>query len=292
MEGRVFNIQRFSTKDGPGIRTTVFFNGCNLRCAWCHNPESWSLKPTIQLFKERCINCGLCAKLCTRGAHVFEANAHTIDMHKCVLCMECVTYCPTEALECKSKTYTPEELFETVYADKDYYKSSGGGVTVSGGEPMLQSDFLSEFLPKLKEQGIHVAVDTAGVIPYEHYEKINPYVDLYLYDLKGFDNEMHKKYVGSSNVRVLENIKRLSDDGKRIMCRLPLIKGVNDSLEDAKKYAQLLSSLKGVVSVKLLPYHNYGINKAASVGMNMTEFEPPCNIEEIQTIYKNLKSED
>ncbi len=220
------------------------------------------------------------------GAHVFDADGvHSVDMNRCVMCMECVTYCPTGALECKSRAYTPQELFEIVAADKDYYESSGGGVTVSGGEPMLSVDFLEEFLPKLKAQGIHVALDTAGVIAEKQYEKIDKWVDLYLYDLKGFNDENHIKYVGSSNKQVLSNLKWLSDNGAKIMCRIPLMKGINDSLEDAREYAALLSTLKGIVSVKLLPYHNYGINKAASIGREMIEFEQPDNINQITEIY-------
>ncbi len=295
MKGKVFNIQRFSTKDGPGIRTTVFLNGCNLRCAWCQNPESWSLKPNIQLFKEKCVNCRLCESLCTCGAHIFDSNGnHKIDMDKCVLCMECVTYCPTDALECKSKTYTADELLKIVASDIDYYKNSGGGVTMSGGEAMLQIDFLEEFLLKAKAQGIHTAIDTAGAVAREYFERINPFVDLYLYDLKGYSDETHKKYVGSSNELVISNLKWLSDNGAKIMCRLPIIKGVNDGLLAAEEYAKLLSTLKGVKSVKLIPYHNYGINKAYSIGKEMVEFEEPDNIEEIANVYRKygIKSED
>ena len=192
----LFDIERNSFVDGPGIRTTVFFKGCNLKCAWCHNPESQSTKPQMMFYRDKCTGCGKCKEICP-----------TPD--NCILCGKCTFYCPVDARKVCGKEYTVDEVFSEIIKDKSYYENSGGGVTFSGGECMLQIDFLAEILKKCKENGIHTAVDTAGHIPFESFKKILPYTDLFLYDIKIFDTQKHKQYVGVGNELILENSLRL-----------------------------------------------------------------------------------
>ena len=182
MKATIFDIERGSFVDGPGIRTTVFFKGCNLRCAWCHNPESQAKAPQMAFFKNRCIGCGKCAEKCPHS------------LGSCELCGKCVIYCPQSAREIYGKEYALDEVLGEILKDTDFYASSGGGVTFSGGECMLQIDFLEELLKKCKESKIHTAVDTAGLVPYEYFKRIIPYTDLFLYDVKCFERETHQKY--------------------------------------------------------------------------------------------------
>jgi len=282
MKRNIFNIQRFSTKDGPGIRTTIFFQGCNLNCAWCHNPESIPGVPRLQYFEDKCCGCRVCEQVCDKGVHTFDKDGrHHVQADLCVRCGRCVTYCPTEALQYKNKDYTAEELVTITLKDKAYYESSGGGVTVSGGEPMLQADFIAELFIALKEHGIHTAVDTAANVPFAEFKKVMPYTDLFLVDIKAMDPNIHKMYTGVKNDLILNNIESLSQAGKEMMIRMPILKGVNDDHNNIRKAAEFLSRQKCIRSVQLLPYHNYGIDKGASVGIERKEFEPPQNLNEL-----------
>ena len=197
MKATIFDIERNSHVDGPGIRTIVFFKGCNLRCTWCHNPESQSGKQQMMFYKDKCKGCGKCKEFCPN------------HLENCDLCGNCTFYCPVDARKVCGKEYAVDEVFAEIIKDKSYYDNSGGGVTFSGGECMLQIDFLAEILKKCKENGIHTAVDTAGHIPFERFEKILPHTDLFLYEIKMFDSEMHKKYVGVDNELILENLKKM-----------------------------------------------------------------------------------
>ena len=275
MEAVLFNLQRFSTRDGPGIRTTAFFQGCNLNCAWCHNPESISAHPSLQFFADKCALCGGCALACRRGAHALEDGAHHFDPSKCAYCGECALYCPAGAIRCDARVYTPEALAAILLRDLPYYQNSGGGVTASGGEPMLRAEFLVALFALVKRQGVHTAVDTAANVTWDAFEAVLPVTDLFLVDLKAIDAETHRRYTGADNTRILRNIKDLSARGAAVEIRMPLIGGVNDSDESARKTAAYLTSLPAVPSVRLLPYHNYGLYKAGSVRMNMREFRPP-----------------
>ena len=259
----IFDIQHSSFVDGPGIRTTVFFKGCNLKCAWCHNPESQDFKPQMMFYKDRCTNCGKCKEVCP------------YNLAKCDLCGKCTFFCPNEARQISGKEYTLDEVFEEIIADKVFYETSGGGVTFSGGECMLQIDFLCEILKKCKENGIHTAVDTAGHIPFEYFEKVLPYTDLFLYDIKLFDSEAHKKYVGVGNELILSNLKELFKSGAKILIRIPVIGTVNDNIDEMKKIKSFLDECGMPEKVELLPYHSMGERKYTALQKVSCHFEAP-----------------
>ena len=258
----IFDIERNSFVDGPGIRTTVFFKGCNLKCAWCHNPESQDFKPQMMFSKDKCKGCGKCKEICSAP-------------DKCTLCGKCTFYCPVDARKVCGKEYTADEVFAEIIKDKSYYENSSGGVTFSGGECMLQIDFLCEILKKCKENGIHTAVDTAGHIPFESFEKILPYTDLFLYDIKCFDSEKHKKYVGVGNELILENLKKLFSANAKIWIRIPIISDINDSIEEMQLIKDFLDKNGMPEKIELLPYHAMGENKYAAVGRTTQRFAPP-----------------
>lgn len=273
MKGRVFNIQRFSVHDGPGIRTTFFFKGCNLRCRWCHNPESYEIRPQIQYFKEKCIGCGACMEVCKQGIRIEQGRR--IGTEHCILCRACEDACLTGALKFAGEEYFSDELISVALRDRDYYERSGGGVTASGGEPLLQHEFVGEFFAKLKEEGISTALDTAGNVEFERFETVLPYTDLVLFDLKIMDDKIHQAYTGASNRRILENAKRLMKLGVRMHVRVPVIAGVNDTLENALALKTFIDGAPGVEEVRFLPYHDMGLSKAASVHVEMAAFAAP-----------------
>ena len=258
-----FDIQRNSFVDGPGIRTTVFFKGCNLRCAWCHNPESQSAKPQMMFYKDKCTGCGKCKSVCP------------YHLEQCELCGKCTLYCPVDARKVCGKEHTVDEVLKEVLKDKAFYETSGGGVTFSGGECMLQIDFLAEILKKCKENGIHTAVDTAGHIPFESFEKILPYTDLFLYDIKIFDSQKHKQYVGVSNELILENLKKLFERKAKLWIRIPIIPDVNDSIEEIQKIKDFLKTIGTAEKIELLPYHAMGENKYRAIGKEPQIFKTP-----------------
>ena len=258
----IFDIQRSSFVDGPGIRTTVFLKGCNLKCAWCHNPESQIFKPQMMFYKDKCIGCGKCAEICE-------------NKDKCILCGKCAVYCPVDARRVCGKEYTVDEVFKEIVKDKSFYETSGGGVTFSGGECMLQIDFLSEILKKCKENGIHTAVDTAGCVPFESFEKILPYTDLFLYYIKVFDKEKHKIYVGVDNSLILENVKKLLSHGAKLWIRTPIIVGVNDSKEEIQNIKNFVRQYGEPEKFELLPYHEMGESKYGAIDKEFKKFTAP-----------------
>jgi len=253
----ISNIQRFSTKDGPGIRTTVFFKGCPLRCLWCHNPETQSFKKEIMYSGENCVLCGRCAAACPKKAARVTENGIVTDLTVCTSCGKCAEVCYYNAREICGKSYTSEEVFEVIERDRAFYSESGGGATFSGGECMSQVDFLLEVLKRCKAFGIRTAIDTSGYAPWESFQKILPYSDLFLYDVKAADSALHERLVGVPNDLILENLKKLSDEGADILLRLPLISGMNASEEDVTKIAEITKNLK-LKGVNLLPYHDMG----------------------------------
>lgn len=257
----IFDIQRNSFVDGPGIRTTVFFKGCNLRCKWCHNPESQSFDKQMMFYKDKCTGCGKCREVCPN------------HLQSCDFCGKCELYCPAEARKVCGREYTPAEVFAEVIKDKAFYDNSGGGVTFSGGECMLQLDFLREILEKCKSAGIHTAVDTAGNVPWESFEKILPFTDLFLYDIKAFGAELHRKGTGVSNELILENLKNLSGRAD-IIVRIPVIGGYNDNDEEIRQIADFLKQIK-IIKAELLPYHAMGEHKYTALGRNTESFNVP-----------------
>ena len=264
LKANIFDIQRNSFVDGPGIRTTVFFKGCNLHCQWCHNPESQSFEKQMLFYKEKCTGCGKCREVCP---------SHLV---KCNFCGKCEIYCPSNARKICGKEYTSDEVLAEVIKDKAFYDNSNGGVTFSGGECMLQIEFLTEILKLCKENGIHTAVDTAGNVPWDYFERILPFTDLFLYDIKVFSNEKHEKYTGVSNELILNNLKFLFESGAKIWIRIPIIPTVNDSGDEIKKIQEFLSPYKPQ-KIELLPYHRMGENKYSALNMPVTKFDVPNN---------------
>ena len=264
MMATVFEIQRNSFVDGPGIRTTVFFKGCNLKCQWCHSPESQNSEKEFLFYSKRCAGCGKCAHVSVEDSDFF---------------------CIHNAKEICGKEYSIEEIFETVSCDKIFYETSGGGVTFSGGECMLQIDFLAEILKKCRENGIHTAVDTAGNIPWESFEKIVPYTDLFLYDIKVMDNEKHRQYTGVENVLILKNLAKLLKSDNSVWIRVPIIPGVNDTEEEMKKIKNFFDENGYPEKIQLLPYHSMGEYKYDALNRKAKKF----NIPDDEKTYK-LKS--
>lgn len=264
-EGYIFNIQRFSIHDGPGIRTTVFFKGCPLRCWWCHNPEGQTLERELLVFNNRCIGCGTCASVCERGAITIKEGKVLIDRAKCDLCGKCVENCSTRGLEFAGKLVTDKWLLKELKKDIIFFDQSGGGVTISGGEPLMQFEFLLSLVKMLKEEGIHVTVDTSGYGEWDKLKQLANNVDLFLYDIKLIDNEKHKKYMGVSNEIILKNMQKLVNEKTNIAPRIPLIPGVNDDIEDIKQFAKFLGGL-GFRTVNILPYHDFGRDKYIRAG--------------------------
>lgn len=266
MPARIADIIRFATHDGPGIRTTVFLKGCPLSCAWCHNPETISPTPEIGYIAKKCIGCGECVRVCPEGAHRIEAGAHLFDRSRCVACGACAEVCPGEALTLYGREMTAEEILTTVLKDRTFYEQTGGGLTLSGGEPLLQADFCAELLAMAKREGLHTAVDTCGAVTWQAFEQVLPVTDIFLYDLKHTDPAQHKHYTGADNALILENLRRLSEAGAAIEIRIPLIPGIND--DDAFRDAaeELLSSLQGIRDVKRLPCNPYARSKYEAMG--------------------------
>ena len=263
-KGLIFNIQKFSIHDGPGIRTTVFTKGCPLECKWCSNPESISPDPEIMIHGIRCIHCGKCQEACTEDAIISIEGNERIDIEKCTKCMECVDACPTKTLETMGRYMTIKEVVEEVEKDSLFYQNSGGGVTVSGGEPLFQWRFTRDVLRGCKERGFHTALDTTGYVSWRVMEEVLRYVDLILYDIKHMDDNSHTLGTGVPNTLILKNIRRIASM-VRTWIRFPVIQGFNDSPENIKEVASLASTL-GVEKVSLLPYHEWGRSKYEKLG--------------------------
>ena len=267
MKATIFDIERSSYVDGPGIRTTVFFKGCNLKCAWCHNPEGQSTKKEWMVYPDKCVGCGRCVGIGLESADF-------ICLHDAkIIC---------------GKEYTVNEVMREILKDTAFYDNSGGGVTFSGGECMLQIDFLAELLKRCKENGIHTAVDTAGHVPFEFFERIIPYTDLFLYDVKCFDSDKHKQYTGVENQLILKNLKSLLAKSTPVWIRIPIIPTVNDTEEELQRIKEYLSSCGIPEKVELLPYHAMGEHKYAAIGKETQIFSVPS--EEKMKHLKNIFS--
>lgn len=268
--GTIFQIQRFSVDDGPGIRTTVFLKGCPLRCIWCHNPESFSRFPQLRWHQEKCTLCGRCAQACTHGVHVFQEGRHILQRDFCVSCGECARSCPADALEVLGTQMSAGEVMREVVRDRPYYDQSGGGLTVSGGEPTFQPDFLLELLRLAKEEHLHTCVETCGFASWNFLREIVPLVDLFLFDYKATGEEIHKQFTGVSQVPILDNLNRLSREGASILLRCPIIPGYNDTQEHFAAIRRLKQQTKGVVGAEVMPYHNIGAGKWTELGLSYT----------------------
>lgn len=267
-KGTVFNIQKCSVNDGPGIRTTVFLKGCPLNCLWCHNPESKKSEPQVMLFPSKCVGCGECVKTCPEGLHSFGPDGtHNIRRSQCLSCGTCTANC-VGALEMCGKQMTTKEVLEQVLADKVFYEHSGGGMTLSGGEPLFQPAFTLELLKKAKEQGLHTCIETCGFAPWHVIEAVKPYVDLFLWDVKETDSTYHRKFTGVPNEPILENLRKLDAAGAKIVLRCPIIPGCNDRPELLQAIGQLAESLHGVQRIDVSPYHPLGKSKSEALDID------------------------
>lgn len=268
MNALISDIKRFAIHDGDGIRTTVFFKGCPLKCIWCHNPESISFKPQLAYYQNKCIGCSECSKICETSAHIITKDTHIFDKSKCSLCGKCEDICLGDALKFYGKKMSVQDLLETLREDKDFFDTSGGGVTLSGGECLTNADFCTELLRALKNEGINTAIDTCGYVPRENFDKVLEFTDTFLYDIKAIDKEVHMKCTGKSNELILDNLKYIDSMGKNIEIRIPYVPEYNaDQIPKIKKF---LKELKNVTKVKILPYHNYAGSKYLSLDMENT----------------------
>ncbi len=257
----ITDIKRFAVHDGDGIRTTVFFKGCPLQCLWCHNPESIKKEREIAFFAHKCTSCGACADLCS--AHTI-AKEHHFDRTKCTQCTRCTEICPSGALVSYGKEMTVDEVFETVLQDRIFYESSGGGVTLSGGECLLYPDFCRALLAKCKEAGISCAIDTCGAVKWEAFRTVIPFTDLFLYDIKALDEKVHLACTGASNRLILENLLRLDEMWCKTEIRIPYVPSCND--KELPAIADFIRKLHHVIRVRILPYHNFATSKYFALG--------------------------
>ena len=287
----IFNIQKFSTHDGDGVRTTIFFKGCPLRCMWCHNPESQHYYKELIFHHHKCTACGRCVAKCKQGANSIVDGKIVFDRSKCTACGVCTDWCITEARELAGKEYTVDALVKEAMKDKIFYEQSGGGVTLSGGEVMASQhmDYVEEVCRKLHENGVSVFIDTSGYTDYENLKRILPYVDVFLYDIKVMDPEDHKKYIGVYNSLILENLKKLSDEGAGLYIRLPIIQQVNATDEHIESVIHFLKENNiHARQVNLLPYHDIGKGKYASLDMEYHDDEMSVPVSELMEHFKSM----
>ncbi len=273
-DGIIFNIQKFCINDGPGIRTTVFFKGCPLRCRWCHNPESNSFKPDLLFSADKCIGCKKCESVCENEVHTVSQE-HKLHRKNCTFCGKCEAVCPANAIEIAGKKITSEEVIKVVMADKEFYEDSGGGLTVSGGEPFSQYEFLMELLKKAKENNLHICVETCGFTDSERLLTAAEYIDIFLFDYKLYDSALHKKYTGAENVRIIKNLKLLDNIGAKVILRCPVIPGVNDIEEHFRAIGEIAEELNSVIGIEVSPYHELGISKGEHLGEKAALFPVP-----------------
>lgn len=275
----IFNIQKCSIHDGVGLRTLVFFKGCPLRCLWCANPESQIYTQEIMEIPRKCIHCGACQRVCPAGAIKLIDGEFVIDREICKSCFQCAEVCYAESKELIGKEMSIDEIFKEVYKDRFHYQQFGGGVTFSGGEPLTFPEFLTELARECKKYKISTAIETCGYGNYEEFKSALDYIDSMFIDLKHMDSEVHKKLTGVSNEKILNNIKAISTHGIPITIRTPIVPGYNDSAENVKAIAEFIKDIPNIQEYELLPYHNLGSNKYASLGRpySLSDVEPPAD---------------
>jgi pyruvate formate lyase activating enzyme len=282
-KGLIFDIQRFSLHDGPGIRTTVFLKECPLSCVWCHNPESRSDRPEIAFYRAKCIGCERCIEVCTNNALILD-EAH-IDRAKCRVCGECVRACPSEALQMAGRVATVSDVLAAVMRDQPFYEKSAGGVTLSGGEPLHQYEFSYSLLEAFKDHGLHTAVETCGLSPWERIAGLAPHTDLFLYDIKVMDPAKHQELCKADNSTILDNARKLAAKDVEIVFRTPIIPGLNDTPDDLRRLGEFILSLPGERQLELMPYHRIGSGKYEALGMQypLVDIQAPDNLDEQRT---------
>lgn len=266
MKANIVDIKRFAVHDGDGIRTTVFFKGCSLRCAWCHNPETESAQKQIAFYRHKCIGCGACQVVCS--LHTLREGRHIFDRKNCSFCGKCVEVCLNNALEIFGKIVDTRRIIEEMLKDNAFYAASGGGVTLSGGECLLQADACAEILKELRARGVHTAVDTCGNVPKEAFDKTMPYTNMYLYDVKGIDEKTHIRCTGQSNRLILENLRYIDGCGCKTEIRIPYVPDYN--ADEREKILCFLEKLQNVTKIRVLPYHDYAASRYDALGMKNT----------------------
>ncbi len=288
--GLITNVQRFSVHDGPGIRTTVFLKGCPMRCFWCHNPETWRMRPEVQLFADRCIGCGICFTRCPQGAHVQVDGQRQFRRELCRACGRCVETCYAEALTLVGQWWTPEELLAELLKDQPFYTQSGGGITLSGGEPLLQQPFSLRVLQMGREAGLHTAIETCALAPWEKLAELLPWLDLVIMDVKLMDDEQHRAVTGVSNRRILENARRLAEVGVPLIVRTPVVPTVNDTPEAIGAIARFIRSFPNLLYYELLPFHRLAEGKYRSLGLPYRAGSlPSLTREHIQALVQHVR---
>lgn len=281
LRGTIFDVKRFAVHDGPGIRTTLFLKGCPLHCLWCHNPESISRQSQLVFTPMKCIGCLNCIKVCPQGAHQLIDGEHVIVRELCLACGTCAEGCYAGALELAGREVTVREMIEEVLRDRAFYETSGGGMTLSGGEPLFQYEFTRALLRSAKAEGLHTALDTTGLTSWERLEELLPYIDLILYDLKQMDRERHIALTGVPNEQILDNLRRVDATGQPLWIRIPLIPGQNDDDANYHALGRFLSGLNHVERIEILRYHRLAESKYESVGYDysLLGLEPPTEEE-------------
>lgn len=279
----VFDIQRASLHDGPGIRTTIFLKGCPLDCLWCHNPESLGKKRQLSFIIEKCTNCGDCAKVCENEVHSFINGKHLIDYNACDFSGKCIDACNFNALKIIGSEMSVDELMLEIMSDLDYYATSGGGMTLSGGEPLSQFSFSMELLKQCKEMGIHTCVETSGFVSIKHFKEILGYLDMLLFDYKVTGASAHKKFTGVSNETILKNLDAAYLYGVPIILRCPVIPGINDSEIHFNAIVALDKKYPNLHGIEILPYHTMGNSKRTSIGVEET-------LEQLKTVSPEISA--
>jgi pyruvate formate lyase activating enzyme len=291
MEGLIFDIKKYAIHDGPGIRTTIFFKGCPLYCPWCHNPEGIKKGLEIMVSPDRCIHCEQCVHACSKDALFRHNEVVSLDRQKCDLCGACLDVCYTRAIELVGRYVTVEQSVKEIEKDKVFYDQSGGGVTLSGGEPLMQAEFAGTLVRECKRRGIHTVLDTCGYADLDVLRAVSGFVDLYLFDVKIMDEKKHRYFTGVSNEQILSNLQALSRSGKALHVRIPVIPGITDDDENIQAASTFLASLQHVEKVSLLPYHRAWLTKYYKITNEKEPYiaEPP-SAEILASIQKVFKS--
>lgn len=274
-KARIFNIQKYSIYDGPGIRTLIFFKGCPLRCKWCSNPEGLERKYQVMMMADLCIDCGACAAVCPRQIHQIDpAGNHLVDRQmECIGCRQCETVCPKKAVSIAGMDKTISEVLDVIEQDISFYQTSGGGVTLGGGEVSMQPEFAANLLMECKAMGLHTAIETCGYAKLDSLLRTGKFVDLFLYDIKHIDSDRHYELTGVRNERILENLEHLIKEGYHVKVRMPLMKGLNSDLETIRRTVDFLMPYKNYDNfqgIDILPYHKLGINKYKQLDLTYT----------------------
>lgn len=289
-KGKIFDLMKYSIHDGPGIRTTIFFMGCPLKCQWCHNPESQSFEQELMYWPDRCIGCRQCLEVCPQGAIVETAGRLDYLREQCRLCGACCQVCHAGVRELVAKTMSVHEIMSEIEKDVIFYDESGGGVTFSGGEALMQPSFLLKILQECRKKEIRTAVETCGYVNLKVLQEISPFVDLFLYDLKLMDSQKHQKYTGVTNKLILDNLRWLAENHPKVIVRVPIIPGINDDEDNISQLGKFTASLKRIKELHLLPYHKAGTDKYQRLGVSyrLADIEVPDN-EHMERIRSRLE---